>query len=58
VLVDHGARVENVKLSKHLPAIPDWVNDIIPARLMCRHAAIILNGIHKLHRKRVTGNLI
>jgi ankyrin repeat protein len=56
VLIDNGAKVSNVKLNVHIPAIPDWVNEFVSARLMCRHASIILIGIHKCHRTYITGS--
>jgi hypothetical protein len=51
----HGASVFDVRLNALLPAIPDWVNKFVSARLMCRRVAIVLIGMHKHHYTRLTG---
>jgi ankyrin repeat protein len=56
LLIDRGGKLSNVKLDKHQPLIPDWVNTFIASRLRCRSVAILVVGIHKYHRTNVTGN--
>jgi ankyrin repeat protein len=55
VLIDRGA---TVKIGKYYPAIPSpgWLAMFIASRLQCRHVAIVLIGIHKYYRTKLTSN--
>jgi hypothetical protein len=55
LLIDFGARVENVKFTDSLCVIPYWVHEFVSARLLCRHTLLALISIHKFHRTHVTG---
>jgi ankyrin repeat protein len=56
VLIDRGAQVSNVLLDTQVPAIADWVHSFVASRLNCRYAAVIIIGVHKYHRTRLTRN--
>jgi hypothetical protein len=56
LLIDRGSRVENVKLDKYFPNVPDWVTAIADLRLKCRLVSIIIIGIHKYRLTEFTGN--
>jgi ankyrin repeat protein len=56
LLVERGAKVSNVELTKGMPVIPDWVTAYVMARSTCRNVSITMIGIHKYRRTNVTGN--
>jgi ankyrin repeat protein len=54
LLIDRGAKRANVKLSKHVQSIPDWIHQFITSRSRCCSAAIAVIGIHRYHRATIT----
>jgi ankyrin repeat protein len=55
LVISCGANVNNVKLNRAVPAIPDWIQRMVAAKSCCRTVAIILIGIHKHRYTDVTG---
>jgi hypothetical protein len=55
ILIDRGAKLSNAKLDA-ATGIPDWVYTFIESRSNCRSISIIVIGIQKYHRTKVTCN--
>jgi hypothetical protein len=52
LLIDHGADIGKVTLNDTLP-LPHWIHELVLCRLRCRHAAIIVMGIHKFRKTSI-----
>jgi ankyrin repeat protein len=53
-LVTAGAQVGNVKLNVNVPSVPDWVVVLHHWRAHCQYSAILVLGIHRYRRPRIS----
>jgi ankyrin repeat protein len=54
LLLDRGARVDDILVDRELPVIPNWVHVMVASRSQCRNIAITIVGIHKYRHTTVT----
>jgi hypothetical protein len=56
LLLDRGARLERVKLDKHLEAIPDWAVSFVACRKSCRASCWALLELARRRSRVIGGN--